>query len=74
MLKAIGQRVRDPRYRPGKRVKLLPFEDQPEQKGHILNWPTNDVIAVEIDVQYRDADGTDDGLREVPLNQIEVLS
>lgn len=60
---------------PGTRVRLAAYEDQPEQYGVVagndaLYEPSGAVYVVVIEPDYRDPD--DDGLREVPADQLEV--
>lgn len=64
---------------PGTRVRLKPFveTDQPEQFGVVagsdaLYEPAGSVYVVVIEPDYRDPD--DDGLREVPADQLEVCT
>lgn len=55
----------------GEIVTLLPFEDQPEEKGVILEFLGNDLYSVEILAQFRKPG--DDGLREVHGEQLEIV-
>lgn len=52
----------------GTRVRLLPFEDEPEQFGTVLGEPENGMYVVQIDPPLEDGD---DGLREVSEDQME---
>ncbi|MCG7840521.1 MAG: hypothetical protein MIO87_01275 [Methanomassiliicoccales archaeon] len=60
--------------KPGTRVTLREWEDEgriePEQKGTVLGG--TDPVMVELDKRFRDGPH-DDGLREVSLDQIEIL-
>lgn len=67
------------KFKEGQRVRLKPFEDNPEQSGVVWNGKvTNGTIIVRIDREQRDnarltKDGfRDDGFREVALDQVEV--
>jgi len=68
-----------------RRVRLAPFEEEnlPEQFGYIVEdedepWaPFGDcdpqeVVIVRVDRKYR-VDDQDDGLREVPLDQVTII-
>lgn len=66
---------------PGTRVRLKPFveTEQPEQYGTVcgndaLYEPPGSVVVVLLDGEYWDprTDPDDDGLREVPIDQLEV--
>lgn len=61
------------KFKEGQRVRLLPFEIEPEQFGTVLGIEGTDVILVEIDKQYRD-NLWDDGFREVPVEQVEEIN
>jgi hypothetical protein len=68
-------------------VRLAPFEEDniPEQFGHIVEdeeepWapsgdcdPSQELVMVRLDVKYRTC-RHDDGLREVPLDQVTIIS
>ena len=57
-----------------KHVTLLPFEDQPEQTGTILSDDIkSDCVIIELDHEFV-TDPGDDGLREVPIDQIKELA
>lgn len=64
-----------PLLKEGVRVRLKPFAEtkQPEQFGECLDVPDNDCVPVALDDQYRDNDALDDGIREVPIDQVEIL-
>lgn len=54
------------------RVRLKPFEEEPEQFGQVLHIDRrNDTCLVQLDRAELSLD--DDGLREVPMNQMEVV-
>jgi hypothetical protein len=59
------------KFKAGQRVKLLPFEDQPEQMGTIDEYEGNGLYCVTIDPKYRSKG--DDGLREVDEEQLEEV-
>ncbi len=61
----------------GDRVRLSEFWDEgelidPEQNATILGLEANGVIMVKIDAEFR-TDHTDDGLREITLDQIKAV-
>lgn len=58
-----------PRFREGQRVRLKPFEDQPEEFGEVLSNYDRTWYVVAVDEEGLDMH--DDGLREVPEDQLE---
>lgn len=57
-----------------KRVKLAAFEEQPEQFGYLMSEEeSNGTLMVCVDQNYRE-DFLDDGLREVPIEQVTILT
>jgi hypothetical protein len=56
-------------FKVGERVKLLPFEEQPEETGKVLESEGMGLYIVQIDTQFRDVG--DDGLREVNEDQLQ---
>lgn len=58
------------KYQYGDRVKLAPFEGEPEQKGTVLEESEKGVITVQLDKQFYNLLDGDDGLREVSRDQI----
>lgn len=54
-----------------KKVRLLPFEEQPEQTGVVLE-DDGEWLVVELDRECWDTDERD-GLREVPRDQVVWL-
>lgn len=63
----------------GQRVRLKPFEGEPEQVGTVVAveeilkpFGTDSFRLVQVDEIFRSGDN-DDGIREVPLDQIEPL-
>ena len=74
-------RFMQPDLPPGQRVRLKPLpisEDFPEganeEFGYVLSSDAlSGTAIVHIDEQYRDKDDMDDGLREVPIDQLEVM-
>ena len=59
-------------YKQGDRVRLLPFEEEPEQIATVLGPPENGMYIVRLDKEYL-ADSLDDGLRELDAEQMEPL-
>lgn len=65
---------------PGTKVRLLPYEDQPEQYGTVLGndalyEPSGAVYVVALDRAFvDDAEVEDDAIREVPADQLEVCT
>ena len=59
----------------GQRVKLIPFEDNPEEEGEVTKVLKVDQMRwVVLDDKYIDKDNPeDDGLREVPFDQVVPL-
>lgn len=57
-----------PYFNDGEEVILLAFEDEPEQRGTILNWQGKDLYTVSLHDEYREPG--DDGLREVLSDQL----
>lgn len=54
----------------GTRVILKPFEDNPEERGKVLSYdPPSDTYVVRVDPRFR-TDPRDDGLREIPADQV----
>lgn len=76
------RRTKNPALPPGTRVRLKPLlvsenfpDGAPEEFGEVISDEVvNDTIIVQLDAQYIDLDDGDDGLREVPLDQVERLS
>ena len=61
------------KLREGKRIRLIPYIKNPTEFGVILGMDRKHGVAyVKIDKIYR-RDKFDDGLREVPLEQIRSL-
>lgn len=60
-----------PKFTPGQRVKLLPFEDQPEEIGTVDDYEGNNLYCVTVDEEFR-SEG-DDGYREVDEDQLEAV-
>jgi len=56
----------------GKKVKLLPFEDNSEEYGELLGVDRSTVVIC-LEKKYR-IDKFDDGLREIEFNQIEEIN
>jgi hypothetical protein len=55
----------------GDRVRLSEFEGEPEQDGEILSiWLDDGMVVVCLDKEFRD-DASDDGLRELGIEQIK---
>lgn len=61
-----------PKFLAGDRVKLLPFEDQPEELGVVIEYEGNNLYCVTVDRRFRLE--CDDGLREVDGDQLEASS
>jgi hypothetical protein len=59
-------------YKHGDKVKLFPFEDEPEQKAVVLGGPENEMYVVALLPEYL-TDPYDDGLRECSADQMELL-
>jgi len=56
----------------GDRVKLLEFEDSPEEVGTIIEIEDNGMLVVEVDDDY--CGWGDDGIRETEINEyIEII-
>ena len=56
------------------RLKAVPEEDIPEQSGVVLEGGIHEgVVIVQIDEQFLE-DEDDTGYREVPVEQIEIVS
>ena len=55
----------------GGRVRLLPVDDEGPCMATVIDVgsPSEPVMLVQIDEEYRDS-ATDDGLREVPVEQV----
>ena len=53
----------------GDRVMLAPFEDNPREEATVLQY-RNNCLLVRVKVT---APGDDDGLRELPIEQVEDL-
>lgn len=63
-------------FQEGQRVRLLPDETEgiPEEFGYIEDGADQEDVVVRLDEEYRDADdANDDGIREVPADQLEVV-
>lgn len=60
------------KYKEGDRVRLLPWEDQPEEVGTVCGDPVNEMYIVALDEEYIKEKG-DDGLRELSEDQMEPL-
>ncbi|HKJ88791.1 MAG TPA: DEAD/DEAH box helicase [Gammaproteobacteria bacterium] len=63
-------------FQEGQRVRLLPDETEgiPEEFGYIEEQADQEDVVVRLDEEYRDADDpNDDGIREVPADQLEVV-
>jgi hypothetical protein len=56
----------------GKKVKLLPFEDEPEGYGELLSVDRSTALVC-LEKKYR-IDKFDDGLRELEFNQLEEIN
>jgi hypothetical protein len=55
----------------GDRVRLLPFEEEPEELGTVVGGLVNGNYTVRVDDEYRHHDDAyDDGLRDVPAEQL----
>lgn len=55
----------------GDRVRLTAFEDQPEEEGEIEDVDLDSgLVYVYVDKKYRKGKA-DDGLREVPIEQVK---
>lgn len=59
------------RFNEGMRVYILPWGDEPEQFGTCCGPENNGVVVVQVDLKYYDPG--DDGLREIPVEQLEAL-
>lgn len=53
------------KFREGDRVRLLPFEDQPEEYGEVCGDEEDEVVIVQLDDEYFTYGSKDDGLREM---------
>jgi hypothetical protein len=60
-----------PKFKPGQRVKLLPFEDQPEEMAVVDEYEGNGLYCVTLEKKYRGKG--DDGLRECDEDQMEEV-
>jgi hypothetical protein len=56
----------------GEKVKLLPFEDEPEEYGELLSVEGSTAVVC-LEEKYRE-DKFDDGLREVEFDQLEEIN
>ena len=64
------------RFQHGDHVRLLPFQDQPEEYGYFLEYEEDypGMAIVSLWQPFITSDFRDDGIREVTLDQIEHTS
>lgn len=61
-------------FQEGQRVKLLPFEGNPTEFGTVIAEERDGFMyIVELDDPFRADDLGDDGIREVPADQMEAM-
>jgi hypothetical protein len=70
------KRRRPAKFTTGQRVRLVPFEGNPEEFGKVLSvefcsWGVSYIVR--LDRQYRERGLEDDGLREVTEGQLRAV-
>lgn len=60
------------KFKENDRVILPANEDEPEQKGYVMEVEGRDMYIVSIDDEYIDQEAGDDGIREVHADDMKL--